>query len=186
MTGKRTFRSAVTLLEVVLAMSILVPMMGMMFWFYASALESRERSAAVIRDVQLARVVLNRIVNELRQATGFAGGYGIGVFGTRHQISINTVTIPDKALVERRGIRDSRKPGQFDLRQVDYYVAWDDVNTDEFGDPRSLGLVRRERRTFNKLDPLEAEAVAGRADAEQSDGGDSKDRSGPRAPGRSA
>jgi hypothetical protein len=141
---------AITLLEVILSIGIMVPVMGLLLWFYSSSLESRDVSAERIRDVQLARVIVDRIANEIRQSTGFAPSFGAGIFGTRNQISINTVVIPDKALVERRGIRDSQQPGQFDLRQVDYYIAWDDVNTDENGDPRALGLIRRERRTFNR------------------------------------
>lgn len=151
--GRR--RRGVTLLEIILSTALLVPLLGVMFWFYSSTMESGDRSAGKVRDVQLARVIVDRIVRELRQSTGFSSGYGTGIFGTRHQISINTVVIPDKALVERRGIRDSERPGQFDLRQVDYYVAWDEVNTDEEGNPRALGLMRRERRTFNQLKPVE-------------------------------
>lgn len=148
-------RRAITLLEIVLATGILVPMLGMTFWFYASSLETRARSMTKIRDTQLSRVILDRIVRELRQSTGFVGGYGTGIYGTRHKISMNTVVIPDKALVERRGLRERQRPGQFDLRQVDYYIAWDDVNIDEEGDPRALGLMRRERRTFNQLEAIE-------------------------------
>ena len=135
--GRR--RRGITLLEIVLATGILVPMLGTVFWFYSSSLETREQSLTKIRDVQLSRGILDRIVRELRQSTGFVGGYGTGIYGTRHKISMNTVVIPDKALVERRGIRERQRPGQFDLRQIDYYIAWDDVNTDEEGDPRASG-----------------------------------------------
>jgi len=145
----------VTLLEITLAVGIIVPVLSMLFIFYSHSLETGDKSAAKARRVQLARVILDRIARELRQSTGFSAGYGTGIFGTRHEISINTVVIPDKAMVERQGIREKRRPGQFDLRQVDYYVAWDRVNLDENGDPRALGLVRRERRTFNKLEPEE-------------------------------
>lgn len=169
-------RRAITLLEIVLATAILVPMLGTVFWFYSSSLDTREQSLKRIRDVQLSRVILDRIVRELRQSTGFVGGYGTGIYGTRHKISLNTVMIPDKALVERRGIRKRQRPGQFDLRQIDYYIAWDDVNTDEEGDPRALGLVRRERRTFNQLEPAEA-------DAQSTEGAEGEDAPGiPEAP----
>lgn len=160
MTRSRDRLRAMTLIEVVLTAALMVPLMGILFWFYSSSLESREQANARVRDVQLARVVMDRMAGELRQATGFAGGYGAGVFGTRHAISINAVAIPDRALVERRGIRDEPLPGQFDLRQIDYYIAWDEENLDENGDPRALGLVRRERRTFNQLAPADTEETA--------------------------
>ncbi len=154
-------RLGVTLLEVVLGMALMVPVLSLLFWFYGSTLETRRSSAEHVRRTQLARVIVDRIARELRQATGFSSGYGTGIFGTRDRISINTVVIPDKALVERRGLRDRQRPGQFDLRQIDYYVAWDDVNLDDENDPRSLGLVRRERKTFNRLSEADAEALAG-------------------------
>lgn len=147
----------------------MVPVLGLLFWFYANALDTRDASVERIRHTQLARVVIDRMAKEIRQATGFSGGFGTGIFGTRERISINTVVIPDKALVERRGARAERRPGQFDLRQIDYYIAWDDVNLDEDNDPRALGLIRRERKTFNRLGVTEAEALAGEADAASSD-----------------
>lgn len=151
----------VTLLEIVLAMGLMAPVMGTLLWFYSSALDSRDRSATKVREVQLARVITERIRQELWAATGFAGGYGTGIFGDRHSISINTVVIPDKALVERRGLGERQRPGQFDLRQVDYYIAWDELNLDDEGDPRALGLVRRERKTFNQLQPSQVPAELG-------------------------
>ncbi|MEE9295864.1 MAG: hypothetical protein V3W34_13005 [Phycisphaerae bacterium] len=177
-TGLR--RSAVTLLEIVLAIGLIVPVLGMMFWFYASTLAMRDASAEHIRRNQLARVVADRIAREIRQSTGFSGGYGPGIYGTRERVSINTVVIPDKALVEHQGIRRRRAPGQFDLRQIDYYIAWDDVNTDENGDPRALGLVRRERKTFNRLSPTEAEAIGGvESEGEESATDTSQEAAGP-------
>ncbi len=172
-------RGGVTLLEIVLSTSLMVPMMGMLFWFYSSTLEARAESAEHVRRTQLARVIVDRMARELRQATGFSGGYGTGIYGTRNRVSINTVVIPDKALVERRGIRDRRRPGQFDLRQIDYYIAWDEVNTDDQGDPRALGLVRRERKTFNQLSTEEAAALGGdELDAESGEDGVGGDPSG--------
>ena len=182
MIRRRCQRPAVTLLEVTLAVGIIVPVMATVFMFYSNSLESNEQSTVRVRRVQLARVILDRITRELRQSTGFSAGYGTGVFGTRHQISINTVVIPDKALIERPGLRNKRRPGQFDLRQVDYYIAWDRVNLDQNNDPRALGLIRRERRTFNKLEPQElledgseetpdGLAAGGEADDEATPGG---------------
>lgn len=156
--GFATVRRGVTLLEITLAVGIIVPVLSTVFMFYAQSLRNGEESSAKTRQIQLARVVLDRIATELRQSTGFSNGYGTGIYGTRHQISINTVVIPEKAMVERRGVRDKRRPGQFDLRQIDYYVAWDETNLDENADPRALGMVRRERRTFNELKPSEIPA----------------------------
>ncbi len=148
-------RRSLSLIEVVLTVGLMVPVMGTMFWFYASTMETRDHNGQMVRETQLARVIVDRIAKELRQSTGFAGGYGPGIFGTRNRISINTVVIPDKALLRKQSLSETDRPGQFDLRQVDYYVAWDEINVDENGDPRALGLVRRERRTFNQLTPVD-------------------------------
>ena len=68
-------RSGVTLLEVVLGMALMVPVLSLLFWFYTSTLETRDSSAQRVRRTQLARVIVDRIARELRQATGFSSGF---------------------------------------------------------------------------------------------------------------
>lgn len=141
-------RRAFTLLEMLVTVGLFVTVMTMTFAFYSRSLETREAAETQSRNAQLARVVLSRIVGELRQSSGFVSGFGPGVFGDKDAIEINTVTVPDRKLSELRSVRDERLPGQFDLSQVRYYIAWDEENVDTNGDPRSLGLVRRESRTY--------------------------------------
>lgn len=141
-------RRAFTLLEMLVTVGLFVTVMTMTFAFYSRCLESRESAEGQSRNAQLARVVLSRIVSELRQSSGFVPGFGPGVFGGEDRVEINTVTVPDRKLSEQRSVRDQRLPGQFDLSQVRYYIAWDEQNVDTNGDPRALGLVRRENRTY--------------------------------------
>ncbi len=132
----------------VLAVGLFVLLAAMTFWFYNSSLATREKGIEVSRNVQLARVVLDRIANEVRQAAAFVPSYGPGVFGYKDRIEINTLALPDKKLSEKRAITDAPLPGQFDLQQVRYYIAWDEDNLDEDGNPRALGLVRRVSKTY--------------------------------------
>ncbi|MFQ5490839.1 MAG: type II secretion system protein J, partial [Phycisphaerae bacterium] len=165
----RTRRAALTLLEVVLASGLLVLFMGSVFWFYGSALETAEEGTARTRDVQLARVVMARMAKEIRQASGNTTGFGPGLIGFDESISVNTLVLPDKIVSRRQGVTDDPIAAQFDLQEVRYYIAWDEENLDDEGNPRSLGLVRKVSKTFNRGviintdsedDNVESEAVA--------------------------
>lgn len=161
-------RSGFTLLEMLITVALFVTVMSMTFSFYSRVLATRESGDQQSRNAQLARVVLSRIVDELRQTSGFVAGFGPGVYGGRDRVEINTVTIPDRKLSERRTVRDARLPAQFDLVQVRYYIAWDDENVDTNGNPRALGLVRRENRTYLRdvVFSTDKQAAATAADAE--------------------
>ncbi len=144
-------RRAVTLVEMVIATSLLITLMGMMYWFYGSTLETREDGLTRTRDVQLARVVLSNMANEIRTSTGNTPGYGVGLFGIEDSISVNTIVLPDKIVNRRHFLGDTTEvAGQFDVQEVRYYIAWDEENLTEEGDPRALGLVRRVTKTFNR------------------------------------
>jgi type II secretory pathway pseudopilin PulG len=146
-------RSAFTLLEMIISIGLFVTLMGFLFTFYDTVLREREEGQAVSRNAQLARVVLDRMARELRQATANTPSYGPGVAGFVDNefgptISINTHVLPDKALSELRDIEAQPLPGQFDLRQISYAIAWDYENLDSNGEPVALGLARSETRTF--------------------------------------
>lgn len=151
--SRRHIRRAFTLLEAVISIALFVVVLAMMFTFYDTALAEREHGQSVSRNAQLARVVLDRMAREIRQCTFNTPSYGPGIAGIEDNefgptISINTLTTPDKALSEVRDIDQKNLPGQFDLRQVQYSIAWDYENTDSNGEPISLGLARSETRTF--------------------------------------
>ena len=143
-------RGGLTLLETVLAISLLTTLVGMMFWFYDSALQARDEGITRTRDVQLARVVLDRIAQEVRQAAGNISGYGPGLVGHKHGISVNTLVLPDEIVSRRRSITNEQIAAQFDLQEVSYYIAWDEENLDEEGNSRALGLARKVFKTFNR------------------------------------
>jgi hypothetical protein len=154
---QRTVARAFTLMEMVISTSLLVMLLGSMYWFYFSSLENRDEGIAQSRDVQLARVILNRIADEIRQASGNASGYGPGIIGGPNAISVNTVTLPTKELMRKRSIMQQQVAKQFDIQEARYYIAWDEENLDDNNDPRALGLVRRVTRTFNQAIIIEGE-----------------------------
>ena len=141
----------------VIATGLLVFLLSTLYSFYASSLVARDDGLQRTRDLQLARVVLDRIAEEVRTATGYTTGYGTGLIGTKNAVSVYTLTLPGKELMRRRQITEQPLAGQFDLREIRYYIAWDEENLDEEGNPRPLGLVRRETQTFNQAVIIEGE-----------------------------
>ena len=148
MIDRKPIRRGFTLLEVVIAISLLVLLMTMLMMFYDNALVQRNEGTKRSRDAQLARVILDRMAGEVRQAVGNVPGYGVGVFGYKDRIEVNTLVMPDRKLSEVQSVRQRKLPAQFDLQQIRYYVAWDEENLTDEGDPRALGLVRRESKTY--------------------------------------
>ena len=110
MNSKYARRPGLTLIEVVLAVSLLVMLMGVLFWFYNNSLEARRTGLDRTRRVQLARVIIGRMVDELRQASGNTQGYGPGLIGFDDSFSVNTLVLPDKILSLRRKLGDETGP----------------------------------------------------------------------------
>ncbi len=158
--------SAFTLLEVLISVGLMVLLLSVMFRFFWRSLDQRDATADVSKRIQLSRVVLNRIVDEIRQAVASIPAYGVGLMGYDDSIEINTIVVPDRKLSERRDIRDAKLASQFDLMQIRYYIAWDYENVDTNGDPRPLGLVRRESRTYLR-DVVFEDEVEESAEAEE-------------------
>lgn len=148
-------RRGMTLLEVLLAMGLMSVVSVMMFLFYDVSLRSRDYGTRRITDSSLARTVALQIAGEIRSANGFLQGTGPGIFGKERAIELQTVVIPEKELFVRREIDDDPLPARSDLRQVQYYLAYDDEQSFEYPDgttgPAPLGLVRREIRTLNQV-----------------------------------
>lgn len=161
MTGSPPIRGfrlrAVTLLEVILAMGLLTMLTSSLYFFYGSSIDTRERSLAITRRTQLVRVLLTRMAEEIRQASGFVEGYGAGLVGFPHAISVNTLTLPDRILSQQRDVSLDQLPGQFDLREVSYYLAIDEENLDDEGLARMLGMVRKEEKTYNRVVVIQGE-----------------------------
>jgi prepilin-type N-terminal cleavage/methylation domain-containing protein len=154
MRSNRTWPRGLTLLEVLLAMALVVVLLGAVQLFYAVSLRTCAEGQGLSRDARLARAALDRIAEDVRNASGFARGYGPGLVGDAHWISLQSVRLPDKALLEERGIQEEPLPAECDIASVQYYVATDEdqIVTLEDGTevPLVYGLVRWEQKTLNQ------------------------------------
>lgn len=170
----RTRRRALTLLEVVLSIGLMVLLSGVTFWFYSNTLTGRAESIERSQRLQVARTLLEQMSREIRYASSFTPGYGTGLVGAEEWITVYTTRIPRRVLSEDRSLRDDEIEDEFDLMEVRYYIARHDEITDEDGHAISLGLVRKETRTLNAgLNQAVDGGEDGEGDGGEAFGGDS-------------
>ena len=160
-TGQR--RRAVTLLEVVLAMSLLTVVSSLTYWFYFSSVSAREQGLEEARKLRLARVVLDRISDEIRQAAAVTRDYGVGIIGRQEEIMVTTYRVPRRELAQPDPSGESPSP-QYDLVQIQYKTARHPDILHEDGYKASLGLARVEQLIPRPETPLDS-AGDGAADA---------------------
>ena len=145
-------RRALTLLELLLAIGLIAMLSAMMFMFYDSILRTREVGVKNITDLGLARSIAMKIAEEIRAANGFVKGIGPGVSGDDRMITIQTIVLPDKELLLKRSVKDGLPAAQCDIRQVQYYLAYDEDEQFDYVDgtvaAAPMGLVRREIKTL--------------------------------------
>ena len=135
-------RRGVTLLEILLAMSLLVTLTSMTYWFYGSSMETTRRGRTEADKLRLARVVLDRIATEIRQANSATAEDRMGIRGDKESIAISTLRVPTKELSKPRLPRDPPPPGEFDLVAVQYKIARHPDILHEDGYELPLGLAR--------------------------------------------
>ena len=138
-------RRGVTLLEILLAMSLLVTLTSMTYWFYSSSLETSQKGTTEADKLRLARVVLDRIATEIRQASSVTAEDRMGIRGDKESIAISTLRVPTKELSKKRSSRDAPPPAEFDLVAVQYKIArHPDILHPDDGYEMPLGLARVE------------------------------------------
>ena len=140
-------RRGLTLLEVVLAMSLLVILSSMTYWFYASSLDTRERGRTEAHRLRLVRVTLDRIATEIRQASTITADNRVGIRGEAERIWLSSLRVPNKKLSEERRSREAPLPAEYDLAKVAYHIVRHPDIRDDDGYERPLGLARVEIRT---------------------------------------
>ena len=138
-------RRALTLLEIVLAMGLLVVLSSMTYWFYASALETRRNGTVRAHRLRLVRVVLDRMAREIRQASLITADKRVGIRGEPERLWLSTLRVPSKELSKVRSSRAAPPPGEYDLVKLEYKIARhpDILHTDENWE-LPLGLARVE------------------------------------------
>lgn len=147
-------RGGMTLMEVVLAMGILTMLSGMTYWFYASVLETRAEGTAATYNLRLSRVVLDRMSQELRQATATSPDQMAALLGDREHIVLSTLRLPGKELSKNHSSREEPPPAEYDLVKVEYSIVRHPDIQNEEGWDQSLGLARIERRIPRSIAPI--------------------------------
>ncbi|HSW44314.1 MAG TPA: prepilin-type N-terminal cleavage/methylation domain-containing protein [Phycisphaerae bacterium] len=143
-------RRALTLLEVLLAIALMVLLMAGVFVFYLTALRAREEGKTYTQDVKLYRSVLAGIAQEIRHATMLVPGDGIGFKGDRDKITVVRMGLPENYVFDEYDpMLDQLPPAQQDLRRITYELLWDDDKKDDEGVRICYGLWRTEQKTFD-------------------------------------
>lgn len=161
--GRSRGGRAFTLLEVLIALSLTVVLLGVLMSFYWETMKVRQSAVDIADRTQLARQVLSRIANELRGAVGideirFPVEHRL--LGDRRQISFLTTALPRSDQYQFTGEFDEQPPARADMTQLTYWLWIDPENTDEDGEPIVGGIIRTEKQTLNQYlveedDPLD-------------------------------
>lgn len=152
-------RRGVTLLELLLASGLILLTMATLFLFYQISLDSTQWAEKYNLQTLQARVVLQRMAQEIRQATGGPGDKAVVVSGQMHSLTIRTSVLPPPSVMDTREFGEEMLAPAGDLRQVEYYLAVDPESVDEEGNPGVVGLVRRERKGLERAIVFEDEEV---------------------------
>ncbi len=137
-------RRAVTLLEIVLAMGLLVVVSSMTYWFYSSSLETSRHGTQAAQKLRLARVVLDRIATEIRQAAAMTIDNRVGIRGEPERIWLSSHRVPSREQSRERSDREEPAPGEYDLTKVEYKIIRHPEFEHEDGYKYPLGLARVE------------------------------------------
>lgn len=155
MMRSRSIRRAVTLLEMLLAVSLILLTMSTLFLFYEISLGATRRAEKHTLRTQQARVVLQQIAREIRQAYTGVDEKTTAIKGTMHSLMLSISTLPDATVMQTYGIGDAVPPAVCDIRQVQYFMAVDPDDPDEEGNANVVGLVRGEQRPYDEEIVLE-------------------------------
>jgi type II secretory pathway pseudopilin PulG len=162
----RRVRTALSLLEVLVALALIIMLVSAMFTFYWQMAEARQKAAEASSRTQLARVIVDEIAREIRGMVGFdkinfpsAQGEQ-RIVGTRRTLSFFTTALPGKDQYMFYGPGDNPLPAKHDLRLISYSLWVDPHEKNENGDPIVGGILRSEKKTLNQFlvnedDPLD-------------------------------
>jgi hypothetical protein len=127
-------------------MGLLVVLSSMTYWFYAASLDTGERGTEEARKLRLARVVLDRMATEIRQAAAITADERVGIRGEPERIWLSSYRVPSRGQTESWLLRgaDEPAPGEYDLTKVEYKIVRHPEIIHEEGYEYPLGLARVE------------------------------------------
>jgi type II secretory pathway pseudopilin PulG len=136
---------AVTLLEIILAIGLLVVLSSMTYWFYSSMLQTRETGTAEAHRFRLVRAVMDQLGREIRQAVVITVDGQVGLRGETDRLWIVTSRVPTRDLSRKRGSREAAPMPEYDLKRVEYSIArHPEILHEREGWELPLGLARSE------------------------------------------
>jgi len=145
-----------TLLEVVLAVSLSLGLLGAMFGFYQHAVRVRAAVLDEVERVAAFRSVMRLLTDELRSA--FVVRFlGQGLEGTDLEMTLATVRLPSAAVWLEQSLTETNPlPPERDLQIVGYRLRY--VETEE-GDIVVAGLERACQRILTAREAEEGEEI---------------------------
>lgn len=141
-----------TLIETLLAITIIIMILGTVFSFYSQAMRLTVRGRERLADIQLARVVLHKIAGELRGVTAAGKRFNTLLSGEPDKISFITTVIPSRLVFLPADFTDRGRVIEHDLRHVTYYLSHPTDNGASDNGSTVVGLGRDELRCM--LTPL--------------------------------
>ncbi len=159
----RARRRALTLLEVVIAITLIVLLLGSILTFFWQSIEIRRQAVASADRTEIARQMLDRLSKELRGCVGLDQiGFPVEqrLVGDRRSVTFLTTVLPAKSQYDFYRESEDLPPAQHDLTLVTYKLWVDPQQTTESGDPIVGGILRTEKKTLNQYvvnedDPLD-------------------------------
>lgn len=137
-------RPGMTLLEIVLSMGLMVVLSSMAYWFYASSLETTRKETKTVHKLRLVRAVMDRIAEEIRQASQMTTAERMGIRGEAERIWLLSQRLPERDLSADPRTLLVAPPHQYDLAKVEYKIARHPEIQHDDGYDFPLGLARVE------------------------------------------
>ena len=130
-------RTAFTLLEIILAISMTVGLVGATLGFHRYVVDARRDVLEQSEAIGARRRVMERLTGELRRAS--AHPFVKGMTGGPTWIVFTHSVVPGRSVWAETSLTETPPPAECDLERVCYQIRWVD---DEAGELRAEGIER--------------------------------------------
>jgi hypothetical protein len=127
---------AFTFIEVILAVTLSVLLIGTALWFYQYAGQVRSEVSLQASDIAQRRQMLDRITMDLRNAVALPGQTG-ALTGTTDRVTFITAGLPGKSVWTEQKLTETPPTPEQDLRKVSYGLS---IYEDDFGERFVVGI----------------------------------------------
>ncbi|MCD6364269.1 MAG: hypothetical protein J7M14_00160 [Planctomycetes bacterium] len=155
MTRHKRGCNAMTLLEIVLALTIVVGVMGGLYGFYSHVLSTCRAVRDAAEQIAAVRIVMDRMTAELRSAKVYPF-VNFGLEGMRDNTRFVTTVLPGPAAWAVRSATEEPVPPEHDLQLVGYRLRTTEVAGEE---TIVEGLERISQKVIAAPDAEEGEEI---------------------------